>query len=61
MLILGLLCAIPALIFTFRWFKHHKFEYLDGVPVSQQLDKDFWICLPLLVLSCALTIAGLLV
>jgi len=53
MIVITLLCIASALFFDIRWFSHHKFEYLEGVPASQQLDKDFW-------LGIALSLASLL-
>ena len=45
MLILGLLLAISGLVYAFRWFAEHKFEYLSGVKPSEQLDQNFYKCM----------------
>lgn len=41
MLAFGLLLSIPALVFAFRWFRHHAFEHFDGVSPRSQIDSDF--------------------
>ncbi len=41
MFALGVIFAIPTIVFAFRWFSHHKFEYMDGVRPSEQIDSDF--------------------
>lgn len=51
MLILGLLLAISGLVYAFRWFAEHKFEYLSGVKPSEQLDQNFYKCMVLWALQ----------
>lgn len=46
---LGLLLAFVGCIFGFRWFSDHKFEYLDGVKPFEQLDRNFWLCVGILI------------
>lgn len=41
MLILGLLLAISGLVYAFRWFAEHKFEYLSGVKLLSSWIKIF--------------------
>lgn len=40
MLIASLMAAFA---FFISWYSHHKSDYWDGVPASQQLDGDFWL------------------
>ena len=37
----GLLLSIPAWVFIIRWFRHHAFEYYDGVSPRSQMDSNF--------------------
>lgn len=60
MLAFGILFAIAGGVFGFRWFSAHKFEYIDGVKPSQQLDENFWLCIGLSILSLALMTIGAL-
>lgn len=60
MLILGLLLSIAGCVFGVRWFSEHKFEYLDGVRPSQQLDQNFWLCMGFLCVGICLLLAGAL-
>ena len=41
MLVISFLLAVPGLFYCFRWFQEHKFEYMDGVKPSEQIDKNF--------------------
>lgn len=42
MLPLSIIFFVIGLIFVIRWFSDHKFEYMDGVKPSEQLDANFW-------------------
>ena len=57
MLIIGLLLAVPGFIFAFRWFSEHKFEYLDGVKPSEQLDRNFYLGMSFMALALFLILA----
>ena len=58
MLAFGLLLSIPALVFAFRWFRHHAFEYYDGVSPRSQMDSDFVWCIIFSVLSSLFILFG---
>lgn len=60
MFIFGLILFIPGCVFGFRWFSEHKFEYLDGVKLSEQLDRNFQLCIGFMVPALILMLAGLL-
>ena len=60
MLALGLVLALTGFIFGFRWFAEHKFEYLDGVSPSKQMDRNFWLCIVFTVVALPLIFAGAL-
>lgn len=60
MLILGLILAALGCIFGFFWFSEHKFEYLDGVKPSNQLDRNFWCCMGFMCTALILILIGLL-
>ena len=58
MLVFGLLLFITGCVFVIRWFSEHKFEYIDGVRPSRQLDRNFWLCMGCLCPSLLLMLAG---
>lgn len=60
MLILGLILAALGCIFGFFWFSEHKFEYLDGVKPSNQLDRNFWCCMGFMCTALILILICLL-
>ena len=60
MFALGIFLAIIGGVFGFRWFSIHKFEYLDGVKPSEQLDINFWLCTGFLLPAIALLAIGTL-
>jgi len=58
MFLLGLILAIIGCVFAFRWFSEHKFEYLEGVKPSEQLDRNFWLCMTIIPIAIVLMIVG---
>lgn len=45
MLLLGIISVVLTCVFGFRWFSEHAHEYMYGVKPSEQLDRNFWLCL----------------
>ena len=60
MFILGLILAVFGCIFGFRWFSVHKFEYLEGVKPSEQMDQNFWMSMGFLCSAMVLMLIGAL-
>lgn len=58
MFLLGLILAIIACVYAFRWFAAHKFEYMDGVKPSEQMDQNFWLCMAITPIAIVLMIVG---
>lgn len=60
MFLLGVSFFILGLVFAVRWFSEHKFEYLDGVKPSEQLDQNFWLSMGFMCPALILMAVGLL-
>lgn len=60
MLVISFLLAVPGLFYCFRWFQEHKFEYMDGVKPSEQIDKNFWLGMSLMTLALISGLSALL-
>lgn len=58
MFLIGILLAVPAIVFCIRWFSHHKFEYLEGVKATEQLDGDFWLCIGFSITAFVFLVLG---
>ena len=56
----GLALCIPGCAFGIRFISEHKFEYLDGVKPSEQLDRNFWISMGLMCPGLVFMLIGLL-
>lgn len=56
--LIGFILFIPGVIFGFRWFSDHKFEYLYGAKPSEQLDRNFWMGIGFLTVAIICMIVG---
>ena len=59
MITLGFIISVVGAIFGFRWFAEHKFEYLEGVKPSEQMDLNFWLSIGFEVVGLIVIFAGI--